>query len=84
VEQDLYFARHHSDSPYKYSEADIKSMLSFPEQNIYVVLKENVFKQPVDIPMGTNSAPLLADLLYSYRAEIVQKLLRGKNKERQN
>ena len=27
--QDTYFVRHHSDSPYKFSEADIKSMLGF-------------------------------------------------------
>jgi hypothetical protein len=32
--------------------------------------------------MGTNCAPLLADLfLYSYEAEFVQKLLRGNNKK---
>jgi hypothetical protein len=35
--QDTYFVRHHSDSPYKYSEADIKSMLGFLVDNIYVV-----------------------------------------------
>ena len=27
--QDTYFVRHRSDSPYKYSEADIKGMLGF-------------------------------------------------------
>jgi hypothetical protein len=27
--QDSYFVRHHSDSPYKYSEGDIKSMFGF-------------------------------------------------------
>ena len=32
--------------------------------------------------MGTNCAPILADLfLYSYEAEFVQKLLRDKNKK---
>jgi hypothetical protein len=35
--QDTYFVRHHSDSPYKYSEADTKSMLGFLVDNIYVV-----------------------------------------------
>jgi hypothetical protein len=35
--QDTYLVRHHSDSPYKYSEADIKSMLGFLVDNIYVV-----------------------------------------------
>jgi hypothetical protein len=28
-QQNTYFVRHHSDSPYKYSEADIKGMLGF-------------------------------------------------------
>jgi hypothetical protein len=72
-------AKHRSelDSPYKYSEADIKSMLGFLVDNIYVV-----FQQSDGIPMGTNCAPLLADLLlYSYEAEFVQKLLRDNNKK---
>jgi hypothetical protein len=80
--QDTYFVRHHSDSPYKYSEADIKSMLGFLIDNIYVVFGDQVFQQSVSIPMGTNCAPLLADLfLYSYEAEFVQKLLRDNNKK---
>jgi hypothetical protein len=75
--QDTYFVRHHSDNPYKYSEADIKSMLGFLVDNIYVVFGDQVFQQSVGIPMGTNCAPLLADLfLYSYEREFVQKLLR--------
>jgi hypothetical protein len=60
--QDTYFVRHHSDSPYKYSEANIKSMLGFLVDNIYVVFGDQVFQQFVGIPMGTNCAPLLADL----------------------
>jgi hypothetical protein len=46
---------------YKYSEADIKGMLGFLVDNIYVVFGDQVFQQSVDIPMGTNCAPLLAD-----------------------
>ena len=69
--QDTYFVRHHSDSPYKYSETDIKGMLGFLVDNIYVVFGDQVFQQSVGIPMGTNCAPLLADLfLYSYEAEV--------------
>jgi hypothetical protein len=52
---------------YDYYEADIKSMLGFFVDNIYVVFGDQVFQQSVDIPMGTNCAPILADLfLYSY------------------
>jgi hypothetical protein len=36
--------RPHSDSPYKYFEADIKGMLGFLVDNIYVVFGEQVFK----------------------------------------
>ena len=69
--------RHHSDSPYKYSEADIKGMLGFLVDNIYVIFGD---QQTVGIPMGTNCASLLADLfLHSYEAEFVQKLLRDNN-----
>jgi hypothetical protein len=79
--QGTYFVRHHSDSPYKYSEAGIKIMLGFLVDNIYVVFGDQVFQQSVGIPMGTNYAPLLANLfLYSYEAEFVQKLLRDNNK----
>ena len=80
--QDTYFVRKHSDCPHKYSEVDIKSILGFLVDNIYVVFGDQVFQQSVGIPMGTNCAPLLADLfLYSYEAEFVQKLLRDKDKK---
>jgi hypothetical protein len=39
-----YFVRPHSDSPCKYFEADIKGMLGFLVDNIYVVFGEQVFK----------------------------------------
>jgi hypothetical protein len=57
-------------------------MFGFLVDNIYVVFEDQVFQQFVGIPMGTNCAPLLADLfLYSYEAEFVQKLLRDNNKK---
>ena len=41
-----------------------------------------VFQQTVDIPMGTNCAPLRADLfLYSYDADSIQRLLKKNEKE---
>lgn len=41
-----------------------------------------VFQQTVGIPMGTNCAPLLADLfLYYYEADFIQELLRKKDKK---
>jgi hypothetical protein len=41
-----------------------------------------VFQQTVDIPMGTNCAPLLANLfLYSYEADFIQGLLKKKEQK---
>ena len=57
-------------------------MLEFLVDNIFVVFVGKVFQQIVGIPMGTNCAPLLADIfLYSYEAEFIQSLLsNGKKK----
>ena len=50
-------------------------MLEFLVDNIFVVFAGKVFQQIVGIPMGTNCAPLLADIfLYSYEAEFIQSL----------
>ena len=51
-------------------------MLEFLFDNIFVVFVGKVFQQIIGIPMGTNCAPLLADIfLYSYEAEFIQSLL---------
>jgi hypothetical protein len=57
-------------------------MLEFFIDNIFVMFGERVFQQTVDIPMGTNCAPLLADLfLYSHEADFIQELLRKNEKK---
>ena len=57
-------------------------MLEFLIDNIYVVFGDQVFQQTIGIPMGTNCAPLLADLfLYSYEAEFLQHLLSQNKKQ---
>ena len=74
--EESYFQKEHSDSKHKYSEDDINKMLEFLVDNIFVVFVGKVFQQIVGIPMGTNCAPLLADIfLYSYEAEFIQTLL---------
>ena len=66
----------------KYTEDDIIKMLGFLVDNIFVVIVGKVFQQIVGIPMGTNCAPLLADIfLYSYEAEFIQSLLSKGNKQ---
>jgi hypothetical protein len=71
-----------SGSTKKFSETNIINMLEFFIDNIFVMFGERVFQQTVDIPMGTNCAPLLADLfLYSYEADFIQELLRKNEKK---
>ena len=77
-----YFVKEHSDSKSKYTEDDIINILEFLVDNIFVVFGGKFFQQIVGIPIGTNCAPLLADIfLYSYEAEFIQSLLSiGKKK----
>lgn len=54
-------------------------MLEFLIDNIFVQCGGRVFQQTVGIPMGTNCAPLLADLfLHSYEADFIADLIRKK------
>ena len=56
-------------------------MMEFLVDNIFVEFGGQIFQQTIGIPMGTNCAPLLADLfLYSYEAEFIQEQLRKGNK----
>ena len=66
----------------KYTANDICKMIEFLVDNIYVRFGGQLFRQMVGIPMGTNCAPLLADLfLYSYENEFLDKLVKeGKRK----
>ena len=55
----------------KYTEDDIFNMLEFPVDNIYLDVGGKVFQQIVGTLMGTNCAPILADIfLYSYEAQL--------------
>jgi hypothetical protein len=56
-------------------------MLEFLIDNIFISFGVKLFQQVVGIPMGTNCAPLLADLfLCSYESAFLQKLVKDKNK----
>ena len=57
-------------------------MLEFLVDNIFVVFGGKVFQQIVGIPIGTNCAPLLADIfLFSYEAEFIQSVLSARKKQ---
>ena len=52
-------------------------MIEFLVDNMYVRFGGQLFRQTVGIPMGTNCAPLLADLfLYSYENKFLDKLIK--------
>ena len=52
--------------------------IDFLIDNIFVSFGGKVFRQVIGIPMGTNSAPLLADLfLHTYEYEFIVKTMKG-------
>ena len=54
-------------------------MLEFLIDSIFVSFGWTLFQQVVGIPMGTNCAPLLADLfVYSYESEFLPRLVKDK------
>jgi len=68
-----YFVKDHTNSKTKYTEDDIVNMINFLIDNIFEEFGGRIFQQTVGIPMGTNCAPLLANLfLHSHKAEFVQ------------
>jgi hypothetical protein len=70
-----YFVSENTEAKQIYTEHDIITMLNFLIDNIFVQFGGIIFQQIVGIPMGTNAAPLLADLfLYSYESEFIQHL----------
>ena len=77
-----YFTSNPLNGDNKYTVDDICKMIEFLVDNIYVRFGGQLFRQMVGIPMGTNCAPLLADLfLYSYENEFLDKLIKeGKRK----
>ena len=73
------FAKADSKSRQKYSETEICELLDFLIDNIYVKFGDKLFRQITGIPMGTNCAPLLADLfLFAYESEFLTTLVRSK------
>ena len=53
-------------------------MVEFLIDNIFVKFGGCLYRQVIGIPMGTNCAPVLADLfLYSYESEFLDNMIRG-------
>ena len=62
-------ADHHRGYPL-WSCQNVCDVLSFLLDNIYIRFGTKLYRQIVGIPMGTNCAPLVADLFYSAMKEI--------------
>jgi len=76
-----YFVKDHTNNKTKYTEDNIVNMINFLIDNIFIKFGGRIFQQTVGIPMGTNCAPLLADLfLRSCEADVVQELRKGEKK----
>ena len=61
-----------------YTSDNICKMIEFLIDNIFVQFVGPLFRQMIGIPMGTNCAPLLADLfLYSYENEFLDNMIRS-------
>ena len=61
-----------------YTADQICRMVEFVIDNIFVKFGGCLFRQVIGIRMGTNCAPLLADLfLYSYESEVLDNMIRG-------
>ena len=59
----------------------ICEMIEFLIDNIFVQFGGRLFREVIGIPMGTNCAPLLADLfLYSYENEFPDNMMRSGHK----
>ena len=77
--ESTYFVQNTTAAKTFFTEEQVISMLEFLIDNIFVTFGGKLFQQVIGIPMGTNCAPLLADLfLYSYESEFIQQLIKDK------
>ena len=62
---------------YSLTDDQVIELFNFLIDNIYIHVGSVVFQQAIGIPMGTDCAPLIADLfLFSFEFEFMKKLIR--------
>lgn len=60
---------------YSFTCSDVKDMLEYLLDNIYVKFRGKIFKQNIGVPMGCDCAPFLANLyLFSYEYDYIKSL----------
>ena len=76
-----FFTNEKTSAGKKYDEVLICQMIDFLIDNIYIKIANHLFRQCIGIPMGTNCAPLLANLfLYSYGVEFLRSMKKSNKK----
>ena len=72
-----------SNSKYTFTCDNVKDMLNYLLDNIYVKFRGKIFKQIIGVPMGCDCAPFLANLyLFSYEYDYIKSLNMVKNKNK--
>ena len=67
-----FFTNEETSAGKKYDETLIYQMIYFLIDNIYIKIGNHLFRQRIGIPMGSNCAPLLANLFFcSYEVEFL-------------
>ena len=65
----------------KYHQTLIYKAIDHLTDNIYIKIANDLFRQCIAIPLGTNCAPLLANLfLYSYEVEFLRSMKKSNKK----
>ena len=73
-----FFCDNKHDKYTNWTYEDLTNALKFLLDNIYVRFGNIVYKQVIGIPMGTNCAPLIADLfLYWYESQFMAKIYKN-------
>ena len=76
-----FFINEETSAGKKYNETLICQMIDFLIDDIYINTGNHLFWQCIGISMGTNCAPLLANLfLYSYEAEYLRSTKKSNKK----
>ena len=79
--EETFFTNEETSASKKDDEALICQMIDFLIDNIYTMIGNHMFRQCIGIPMGTNCAPLLANLfLYSYEVEFLRSMKKSNKK----
>ena len=76
-----FFSDDKRDKYTNWSYLDMINALKFLLDNIFVRFGNTIYRQTIGIPMGTNCAPLIADLfLYCYESQFMAKLYKDPTK----